>query len=172
MPVLTNERHERFCQGIAAGMSQTQAYIAAGFSCAPGRGAAQAAHKLRRKPHIAERIAELGRIKDMSRIMMQERREREVIADTVEVIRGVVVTRELVRKCLLEIVERSMQHRPVLDSSGQALIIQTRQGALAAVYTYDPKAAVAALRLLGQEEGMLLPAQSRSEWSRDNRYVR
>ena len=93
--------------------------------------------------------------------MMQERREREVIADTVEVIRGVVVTRELVRKCLLEIVERSMQHRPVLDSSGQPLIIQTRQGALAAVYTYDPKAAVAALRLLGQEEGMFLERDPR-----------
>jgi hypothetical protein len=27
MPILNNERHERFCQAIAAGMSQTQAYI-------------------------------------------------------------------------------------------------------------------------------------------------
>ncbi len=37
MPVLTNERHERFCQGIAAGRSQTQAYIEAGFRCEKNR---------------------------------------------------------------------------------------------------------------------------------------
>ena len=79
MPVLTNERHERFCQAIAVGMNQTPAYIAAGFGARPGRGAAQAAYKLRRKPDVAECIAELGRFRDMRRIMVHERIEREVM---------------------------------------------------------------------------------------------
>ena len=39
MPVLTNERHELFCKGVAGRRSQTQAYITGGFSCAPSRGA-------------------------------------------------------------------------------------------------------------------------------------
>ena len=68
MPILNNERHERFCQAIAAGISQTQAYIAAGFRSQSGKGAAQSASRLRRKPRIAERIAELRRIQDMSRV--------------------------------------------------------------------------------------------------------
>ncbi len=154
MPVLTNERHERFCQGIAAGRSQTQAYIEAGFRCESGKGAAQSAHRLRKKPHIAERLAELGRIRDMTQVALQEKIEREVIADAVEMIRGVVLTKELVRARLLEIVERSMQHQPVLDPFGRPLIVRTRNGALVAACTCDLRTAIAALRLLGREQGM------------------
>src|SRR5262245_43423116 len=138
MPILKNERHERFCQAIAAGMSQTDAYICAGFRAKPGKGAAQSASRLRKQPHIAERLAELGRIKDMSRVAQQERMEREVLAHTVQVIRGVVITQEMVCERLLEIVERSLQHRPVLDRFGRPVIIQTPDGELAAAYTYDP----------------------------------
>src|SRR5690348_387188 len=141
MPILNNERHERFCQSIAAGMSQTQAYLAAGFQC-QGTGAAQCAHKLRKKAHIAERLAELGRIRDMTRVALQESLEREAIAQTVQTIRGVIVTKELVRERLLEIAERSLQHQPVLDAFGRPLIIVTPSGALAAAYTCDPKAAI------------------------------
>ena len=169
MPILNNERHERFCQGIAAGMSQTQAYLAAGFQC-QGTGAAQCAHKLRKKARIAERLAELARIQDMTRVALQERLEREVLAEAVQTIRGVIVTKELVRARLWEIVERSLQHQPVLDAFGRPLIILTPNGALAAAYTYDPKAAIAALRLLGKEEGMFierhpLPPQDEHEES-------
>ena len=41
MPVLTNERHELFCTGVARRRSQTQPYITDGFSCTPSRGAAR-----------------------------------------------------------------------------------------------------------------------------------
>ena len=41
MPVLTNERHELFCKGVARRRSQTQPYITDGFSCTPSRGAAR-----------------------------------------------------------------------------------------------------------------------------------
>jgi phage terminase small subunit len=154
MPKLNNERHERFCQGLAAGMNQTQAYIAAGFRSQPGAGAAQSASRLRRNPVVAARVLELGRIQDMSRYALQEKIEREVLSGTVELVRGVVVTRELVRARLLEIVERSMQHRPVLDSAGREQVMQTPSGELKAAYCYEPKAAIAALHLLGKEAGM------------------
>jgi len=74
--------------------------------------------------------------------------------DAVEMIRGVVLTKELVRARLLEIVERSMQHQPVLDPFGRPLIVQTRNGALVAACTCDLRTAIAALRLLGREQGM------------------
>jgi len=169
MPILSNERHERFCQAIAAGMSQTQAYIDAGFRCKSGKGAAQSASRLRRKPHILQRITELRRIQDTSRVALQERIEREVIADAVELIRGVVVTQEWVRERLVEIVERSMQHQPVLDALGHPIMIQTRAGAGAAVYKYEPKAAITALHMLGKQVGMFserneqLPSDERDD---------
>jgi hypothetical protein len=169
MPILNNERHERFCQAIAAGMSQTQAYIDAGFRCESGKGVAQSASRLRRKPHIGQRIAELRRIQDMSRVALQERIEREVSANAVELIRGVVVTQEWVREQLVEIVERSTQHQPVLDAFGHPIMIETRPGVVAAAYKYDPKAAISALRLLGKQVGMFserneqLPSDERDD---------
>jgi len=54
MPVLTNAKHERFAQNLAAGMGTTEAYTAAGYSASPG-----AAGKLRYTAKICERLAEL-----------------------------------------------------------------------------------------------------------------
>jgi hypothetical protein len=56
MPVLTNTRHELFCQAIARGISATQSYIDAGYS---KNGAAQSALTLLRNPQITSRIEEL-----------------------------------------------------------------------------------------------------------------
>jgi hypothetical protein len=47
-------RHERFAQGIAAGMLQIEAYVAAGYARNEGE-----ASRLRKKPQVAARIAEL-----------------------------------------------------------------------------------------------------------------
>jgi len=89
-------------------------------------------------------------------VALQEKIEGEVIADAVESIHGVVLTKALVRERLLEIVERCMQHQPVLDPFGRPLIVQTPTGAPAAAYTCDMRAAIAALRLLGKEQGMFI----------------
>ena len=48
-------RQEKFIEGIAAGMSATQAYLAAGFRCDPDN-AGTLSSKLRKKPHIAARL--------------------------------------------------------------------------------------------------------------------
>lgn len=54
MPVLSNHRHERFAQNLAAGMGVGEAHAAAGY-----RGNPKNATDLRKKPEVAGRVAEL-----------------------------------------------------------------------------------------------------------------
>ena len=56
MPILKNIRHEHFAQGVAKGMSQTQAYIEAGYASS---GAEQNASRLMSNDKVAARVAEL-----------------------------------------------------------------------------------------------------------------
>jgi phage terminase small subunit len=56
MPALKNIRHEKFCQGIVSGLSQTKAYASAGYS---ERGAKQSAARLLNNAAVRSRIAEL-----------------------------------------------------------------------------------------------------------------
>ena len=57
MPALSNAKHETFCQLVAKGETNTKAYLSCGYS---KQGAAQSASKLRQKPHIQQRLAELS----------------------------------------------------------------------------------------------------------------
>lgn len=54
MPMLDNQRHERFAQALAAGMSQTEAYAEAGYS--PDRSNAT---RLTANDSIVTRVTEL-----------------------------------------------------------------------------------------------------------------
>lgn len=55
MPVLTNPRHERFCQYLAQGKTASEAYELAGYK--PNRSnAAQMAHK----EHIKDRLTQIN----------------------------------------------------------------------------------------------------------------
>ena len=56
MPALKNTRHEHFAQGLAKGLNQTQAYIAAGYS---KTGAEVSASRLLRKANVDARVTEL-----------------------------------------------------------------------------------------------------------------
>jgi phage terminase small subunit len=66
------------------------------------------------------------------------------------------LTKEFVIAGLMEIVERTMQHRPVLDAFGNPVVVETPNGDLAAAYRFDPKNAKAAYELLGKELGMFV----------------
>lgn len=59
MPVLENERHELFAQGIAKGQSQREAYLAAGFTAKTEGSADVSACKLLSTPKVSERVKEL-----------------------------------------------------------------------------------------------------------------
>lgn len=54
MPILSDPRHERFAQNLAAGMSQVEAYAKAGY-----KRDRRDASKLAAKPDISRRVAEL-----------------------------------------------------------------------------------------------------------------
>lgn len=54
MPVLSNAKHERFAQGIAKGLSQTDAYAEAGY-----KGDRTAASRLSTNVNVTRRVAEL-----------------------------------------------------------------------------------------------------------------
>ena len=56
MPVLENQRHERFANGVAAGKTKVDAYVSAGYS---PQGASPSAARLLRNASIRGRIEEL-----------------------------------------------------------------------------------------------------------------
>ncbi|CAN7470004.1 terminase small subunit [Mesorhizobium sp. LjNodule214] len=59
MPITKlNMRQERFCLGVAEGLPQSRAYIAAGYA-ARGNAAEVEASKMVRLPKVAARVAEL-----------------------------------------------------------------------------------------------------------------
>lgn len=67
MPILENPRHERFAQGLAKGLSASEAYEAAGFK--PSRAAAS---RLSTKVNVQERVKELqGRVVEGIQISKQ-----------------------------------------------------------------------------------------------------
>lgn len=51
-----NPKHEAFCQGVASGLSLTQAYVRAGYS---EKGAGQNGERLMKNDEISKRVSEL-----------------------------------------------------------------------------------------------------------------
>jgi hypothetical protein len=97
---LATGKHEKFCIGIAEGMTAEKAYVEAGYS---PKGAAQSASRLLRNAEIQTRINAL-------RNAMAER-----------AIQRTALTRAYVINCLMTIVEQCMQHEPIRDKHGTHL---------------------------------------------------
>ncbi len=91
MPVLRNQRHEIFAQGVASGLSAAEAYVKAGYK--PSR---KNASRLRTKEDVDARIAELS------------------AAITTEVQKRTGLTKEWVLERLEQVVERCMQHEEII----------------------------------------------------------
>jgi phage terminase small subunit len=71
------------------------------------------------------------------------------------------IDQDWVVKKIVDIIEKSMQHKPVLDREGNPVMVQTPNGELAAAYIFDGKTALTGLSMLtehlpdrkNQEEG-------------------
>lgn len=61
MPPLKNAQHERFVLELVAGLSQTDAYLAAGYKTKDTASAAAAASRLMKNDNIRSRLAELNK---------------------------------------------------------------------------------------------------------------
>jgi hypothetical protein len=141
---LHNPRHERFAQALAEGKSQQAAYVFAGYS--PRGARANATKLLQREHRISQRVAEI----------LEER--RQIAGATLSAtVQNTKVDHVWIDRRLVEIVERCMQARPVVDRQGNPVYVETPTGALAPAYTFDAASAISALRLLGLERGMFRP---------------
>lgn len=142
MPVLKNPRYEHFCQLYTNGEKAPKAYVLAGFS---PNGADRCCNRLLKKDEVSARVSEL----------MAER-EKVNAQCTQKAMENAGVDKEWVMKNLKEVAERSMQHVPVRDREGAQVMVETPDGDVAAAFTFDAKAAVAALVPLGKELGMFV----------------
>jgi phage terminase small subunit len=97
MPILPNQRHERFAKHIVAGNTAAESYRHAGFKCGTESSVYSSASKLQRHPQVAQRIAEL-----------KERAAQRTVVD-----------RSYVLDKLRENMERAMQAEPVRGPDGK-----------------------------------------------------
>jgi phage terminase small subunit len=144
MPILAKQRWEEFAQGMVAGKSATKAYIDAGFS---KHGAAQAAYKLSKHPSVANRIAELRRVKRQAEIHAAEARESAVLSEVVISAAQFVLTRQWVIDELIDTVRMAKHGTPGEDGE----------------FRPDLKAANRALELLGKEIKMFVDRSERGK---------
>ena len=88
MPVLDDDRHERFAQEVVKGLTNGQAYLAAGFKSINLSSASSQAHKLVKKhPEITDRLNELydaarqiilqaefkGSVEELAKLFLEDR---------------------------------------------------------------------------------------------------
>lgn len=127
-----NAKHEHFCQLIANGENNTQAYVLAGYS---EKGAAASAARLLKNADICDRIAFLRNEKEAV--------HREAIVERIE--RSQIDAAWIEAK-LVDAIDMGMQAVPVLDS----------EGAPTGEYKQNLPAAIKALELLGINRGLFV----------------
>src|SRR5205823_3626495 len=141
MPAIRNARHERFALAIVGGKENGPAYLEAGYKSKPEH-ARKAASKLRQRDDVSRRIEEL-----------LAAREADARATRVEVIQRTAVDRGYIIDKLVEVLERCMQVRPVLDKEGNPIIVETPNGRIAPAYAFSESGANTALRTLAAVTG-------------------
>lgn len=127
MPILANARHELFCQEMAKGASQTDAYTAAGYN-----GDRTAASRLATKVNIAARVAEI----------------KTAAAEMV------IIDEAYVLSTIKDTVERCRQAEPVRDRKGEIVLTETPTGDLAPAYVFNSTSVLKGAELLGKHIGM------------------
>lgn len=144
MPALKNRKHEQFAQLVACGMSHAEAIRKLGTNAKdPGDNATKL---LRRHPGIGARIEEL-----------RAEFEAKLEAKRLQRVDNTVGTKLWIEGVLIEVIQRAMQYRPVLDGAGNQVFIETPSGQIAAAFTFDAKVATNAAVWLGKERGMFAP---------------
>jgi hypothetical protein len=101
---LKNENHEKFCNFTSAGMSPTDAYIAAGYVPSSRDAARAAASKLLRVPSVAARMAELQPLID-ARLQEGAKEIAQVVEDELTTSLGRVLSLAIRHRKMLEVIE-------------------------------------------------------------------
>jgi hypothetical protein len=131
MTILKNAKHERFAAGLADGLSQEKAYVAAGFSARGARGAASIL--LKRNTDILKRRDEI----------LSEREKIQAVT-TAQAMESIKLSKEEVMSELWDNAMKAKAAVPVLDRNGNPT----------GMYVANWAASNQALHLLGKEIGM------------------
>ncbi|MGO0683487.1 terminase small subunit [Pseudomonas fulva] len=118
-------KQQRFVDEYLKDLNATQAAIRAGYS---QKTAASIGQENLRKPEIEKALREAT----------QERSQRTAI------------TQDYVLAGIVEVVERCRQVAPVLDRSGEQILVETPTGELAPAFEFDAKNVLKGLELLGK----------------------
>jgi hypothetical protein len=135
MSALPNQKHELLARGLADGLTQEKAYIAAGYS--PNGARAGASGTLKKYPEILARRDEL--LKEQEQMYT-----RLKVAPAVKAARDLGIDKE---RILAELWDNAMQAKA-------AVPVKDREGNPTGVYNANWFASNQALQLLGKELGM------------------
>ena len=122
----------KFCQEYMKDFNGTQSYHRAGYKARTNNVAQVEAFKLLLNPKIKAYV-----------IILKEEAEK----------RFWEYDMEFVVKNAMEILNRCMQHKEVIDREGNAVLTQTPAGKLAAAYVFEAKTALSTLEFLARLKG-------------------
>ena len=125
MPVLKNQKHELYCQALVKGLTQTQAYINAGFSA---KSAESAASRLAKDVRVKARIVELQALIVKVGETDLTNAEIAVLAEPIPFVRALVADRQYRLTVLQEFV--TLLRGQTTDSEGRirpAVIREARE---------------------------------------------
>ncbi len=131
-PLLANERHELFAQGIARGLTQEAAYREAGYEGSPDALMANAS-RLIRDDRVAARVAELN----AAAISALQAKADEAVASASWIVEKAV-----------EVVDVGLAAVPVRGRDGKVLV--DSEGEPRAYEAHDLRAVTSALSLLAK----------------------
>lgn len=147
-PKICTAAEKAFVHAVVNGIAYTQAYKAAfpeseKYSVQTLRNKAS---RLMATERVAEEYAR-------AKALLEEKAQKSLAQGFQE---QFDVTKDWIRSRIIEVAERCLQNKPVLDARGEPVLTSTKDGDLAAAYAFDPKGAMAALKALGTEKGMFV----------------
>lgn len=144
MPVLDNDKHERFCGLVAIGTPYTTAYMQSGFTAATRDVACVNACRLVREADIKARIEEIKLdIGDVSKEDFGVTR-----AWLVQILeRNVAIAFGIEPYATVMEAQRDAEGKVKRDENGEVVMLPTSK------YRYEPAAANKSLEMLGQLKG-------------------
>lgn len=142
---LTDEQREKFSKftklqkgmvlGTLEGLKPAEAHKKAGGKCKKEKSRPDLASQVLRHPKVKEFLDEIKNQKD------EEDLENAIGSFTHK------------RDVLIEVMQRCMQHSPVLDKKGNQVMVKTATGQVAAAFVFDHKGVVSSVRELNAMDG-------------------
>jgi len=122
MSILKNARYERFAAGLANGLSQEKAYIAAGFS--PRSARASASSLIKQRPYIFERRDEILAEREMLHSVSTVRAMKELQLSKKDIMKE-LLDNAMIAKAAIPVMKDGVptgMYNANISASNQALI--------------------------------------------------